>query len=46
MAKDVKFNIRFTIDGKEQVVTATQCIRNMKNSVSGVSCAKEYAIGI
>ena len=35
MAKDVKFNVRISVDGKEQLVTATTSVANLKQAVEG-----------
>lgn len=34
MAKEIKFNIKLTVDGKEQVVTATSDLNEMQKSIS------------
>ena len=36
MSKDVKFNIRLSVDGKDQVVTATANIKDMAKSIAKV----------
>lgn len=40
MAKDIKFNVRLTIDGKEQIVTATT---NAKQLQKGLEKARTSA---
>lgn len=39
MAKEIKFNIKLTVDGKEQVVTATSDLNEMQKSMSLVRAA-------
>lgn len=39
MAKEIKFNIKLTVDGKEQVVTATSDLNEMQKSISLVRAA-------
>ena len=34
MAKEIKFNIKLAIDGKEQLVSATSSVRELRNAVS------------
>ncbi len=36
MSKDVKFNIRLSVDGKDQVVTATASVKDMAKSIAKV----------
>lgn len=38
MAKEIKFNIRLNIDGKEQLATATTSIREISDAVN--TCRK------
>ena len=37
MAKEIKFNVRLTVDGKEQLVTATTTADELRKSLSGIS---------
>ena len=39
MSKDVKFNIRLSVDGKDQVVTATASVKDMAKSIANVQAA-------
>ena len=39
MAKEIKFNIKLTVDGKEQVVTATSDLNEMQKSISRIRSA-------
>lgn len=39
MAKEIKFNIKLTVDGKEQVVTATSDLNEMQKNISLVRAA-------
>lgn len=41
MSKDVKFNIRLSVDGKDQVVTATASVKDMAKSIANVQAAVE-----
>lgn len=41
MSKDVKFNIRLSVDGKDQVVTATSSVKDMAKSIANVQAAVE-----
>lgn len=35
MAKEIKFNIKLLVDGKEQLVTATSDLKDLRNAVAG-----------
>ena len=37
MAKEIKFNVKLTVDGKEQLVTATTTADELRKSLSGIS---------
>lgn len=37
MSKEIKFNIRLAIDGKEQLVSATSDLKEMKKHISAVN---------
>ena len=39
MSKDVKFNIRLSVDGKDQVVTATANMKDMAKAAANVQAA-------
>lgn len=44
MAKDVKFNIKLSIDGKEQIISATTSVKDLQNVVKGSQTSAEAAI--
>ena len=41
MAKEIKFNIKLSVDGKEQVITATSTISEMRKAVDSVKTCVE-----
>lgn len=42
MAKEIKFNVKLSVDGKEQLVTATTSVQELRKSISGaMSIAEE-----
>lgn len=43
MAKDVKFNIRLTIDGKEQIVTAATNVKKFAEELE-IACTESTKV--
>ena len=41
MAKEIKFNVKLTVDGKEQLVTATTSVRNLRELVDGAKTSAD-----
>lgn len=45
MTKEIKFNVRISIDGKEQLVTATTSVADLRHVWTGQKVARgSYAI--
>lgn len=45
MAKEIKFNIKLNIDGKEQLVTATSSVKELKTAIGESQSTFQSAIG-
>lgn len=41
MAKEIKFNVKLTVDGKEQLVTATTSVRNLRELMDGAKTSAD-----
>ncbi len=45
MAKEIKFNVKLTVDGKEQLVTATTSVKNLREVMDGAKTSADRLRG-